>query len=93
MLDLEAIVLKCRTNYRVLNRIPKAAIIVAAEALNNILKSMIEQCTPIAWCSPCRLVSFLYHGIKVPNLPPIVAETNHSRRSQVDSSLNLKRES
>ena len=115
MLDLEVIVLKCRNNYRVLNRIPKGAIRQVGDALNDILKSVIEQCTPVAWS---RLICFCYLGLRVPDrerdghstslatkvnkqvadfialgsmphLPPIVTE--QSSRSQIDSSLKLKR--
>ena len=64
VLDLEVIVLKCRNNYRVLNRIPKGAIRQVGDALNDILKIVIEKCTPVAWS---RLICFSYWFLRVPD--------------------------
>ena len=62
-LNLSEYIGKCRSRLRVLNRIPKGAVIAAAGALQVLIRGALDQRTLVAWG---RLLSFCYWGLGCP---------------------------
>ena len=61
---LEEYVGCCRSRLRVLNKIPKGAVIAVAGALRSLLQEALRVKTQLAWA---RLMSFCYWGLQCPN--------------------------
>lgn len=63
-LDLQKYVGECRHRLRVLNRIPKGAVISAADALQRLIRNVLNGNSELAWG---RLFSFSYWGLGCPS--------------------------
>ena len=61
--DLGSYLSKCRVRFRVLNRIPRGAIIAVADALSRLIREALEFRTRSAWG---RLLCFCYWGLRCP---------------------------
>ena len=59
--DLVGYICKCRARIRVLNRIPKGAVVTVADALTQLIREVLESGTRAAWG---RFMSFSYWGIR-----------------------------
>ena len=64
-LDLVAYIGECRGKLRVLNQIPKGAVIPVADALQRLLREALNGGSELAWG---RLMSFSYWGLGCPSV-------------------------
>jgi len=63
-LNLEEYVGSCRSRLRVLNKIPRGAVISVAGALRRLLQEALSQRSELTWT---RLMSFCYWGLQCPD--------------------------
>ena len=61
-IDLVGYIGRCHHSLRVLNRIPKGAVIPVADALQRLIREALDRGSEIAWG---RLLSFSYWGARV----------------------------
>ena len=62
-IDLVGYISKCHHSLRVLNRIPKGAVIPVADALQRLIREALDRSSELAWG---RLLSFSYWGLRCP---------------------------
>ena len=62
-IDLVGYIVMCHHSLRVLNRIPKGAVIPVADALQRLIREALDRGSELAWG---RLLSFSYWGLRCP---------------------------